>query len=63
MSDASSLGSVYGNEEGADIQDDEDIDFYAILNVPRDVSFPNNLQSTKVKFYFGYELVFYPSLW
>lgn len=40
MSGASSLSSVYGDEEGADNQDDEDLDFYAILNVSRDVSFP-----------------------
>lgn len=38
MSDASSLSSLYGDEEGADNQDDEDLDFYAVLNVPRDVS-------------------------
>ncbi|VDK66845.1 unnamed protein product [Onchocerca ochengi] len=38
MSGASSLNSVYGEEEEADNQDDEDLDFYAILNVPKDAT-------------------------
>ncbi|CAG9530647.1 unnamed protein product [Cercopithifilaria johnstoni] len=38
MSGGSSLSSTYGDDEGADNQDDEDIDFYAILNVSRDAT-------------------------
>ncbi|KAL3994706.1 hypothetical protein ACH3XW_22800 [Acanthocheilonema viteae] len=38
MSCASSLSSTYGDEEGAGNQDDEDLDFYAILNVAKDAT-------------------------
>lgn len=39
MSEGSSMSSTYGDDEGAENADGEDLDFYAILNVPRDVSY------------------------
>ncbi|VDN92338.1 unnamed protein product [Brugia pahangi] len=55
MSDASSLNSVYGDEEEANNQDDEDLDFYAILNVPRDATLDEINKSYRQKC-----LIFHP---
>ncbi|MCP9261781.1 DNaJ domain (Prokaryotic heat shock protein) [Dirofilaria immitis] len=55
MSDASSLSSIYENEEGANNQDDEDLDFYAILNVPRDATLDEINRSYRQKC-----LIFHP---
>lgn len=38
MSEGSSMSSTYGDDEGTENADGEDLDFYAILNVPRDAT-------------------------
>ncbi|VDN06243.1 unnamed protein product [Thelazia callipaeda] len=38
MSEASSTTSVYGNADGLENQDEDDLDLYAILNVPKEAT-------------------------
>uniref|UniRef100_A0A915PDE1 J domain-containing protein n=1 Tax=Setaria digitata TaxID=48799 RepID=A0A915PDE1_9BILA len=55
MSETSSLNSVNGIGEDADNQDDEDLDFYAVLNVPRDATLDEINKSYRQKC-----LIFHP---